>query len=154
LFLYSIALGQTAFSFSIISSEVVRFNVSVKSNPKNVVFFSIFVLFIFALLVLFGFFWLSGAYLLLGPIFLFSGFMLYSLIIKSKYMALGLAGGWIVGSVFVFAIISPLLEVEASLLPIAIFPLGVYIIYSIDNCFPKLFKHHKIEARGNHGRIS
>jgi len=85
---------------------------------------------------------------LLGPLFMLAGHHLFRFVETKKLALLIASGAWLIVTVFLLAILFPIVDKEASLLLTAIFPLGIFMIVLFDFCLPLLTPGHKMNSRG------
>ena len=145
--LYAISLAQSTLIYLIVGAELRKVTLLYSDKP-----ISIWVTMAFSLMnglvVLLGRFAPMYGHLLLGPLFMLAGYHLFRFVETKKTALLICGGAWLIITVFLGAILFPIVEKETALLLTSIFPLGIFMIVLFDFCLPLLTSGHKMNSRG------
>jgi len=145
--LYAISLAQATLIYLIVGTELRK--VTMLANEKAIsIWVTISVSLLNGLVVLIGRYVPMYGFLLLGPLFMLAGHHLFRFVETKKLALLIASGAWLIVTVFLLAILFPIVDKEASLLLTAIFPLGIFMIVLFDFCLPLLTPGHKMNSRG------
>ncbi|MFA5235313.1 MAG: hypothetical protein WC399_00455 [Bacilli bacterium] len=134
-FLYVISLAQTIITYMIIGPEIEKVMAATAHRPMVTPWLFLFGLVLTSTIIPLGWLLPGLSYILLGPALLIAGLALYQLIDEHRFGWVGAAGIWFLLSVFLMAILYPLLEKKLTLLLVSLTPLGLIAIKNLQLVF-------------------
>ncbi|NCA95790.1 MAG: DUF2232 domain-containing protein [Methanomicrobia archaeon] len=147
-FLFFLSLAQIVFSYVVVYNEIGKFGYTINDQPINILTMSLIIVGVLALIIPSVFLLPSGGYLLLAISFYFMFFVIITHIINKNYKTLIAIGVFLVGFLFLFALLYSVVPNPFGLLLCGILPLLVALVSLFNRLLLILSRKDRIKSTG------